>query len=797
VNGTGFVSGAVVNWNGSARTTTFVNSSQVTAAITAADIASARTAVVTVTNPAPGGGTSNPECFQVTNPTVGLAFQDTSLSVGLQQRKPAVADFNGDGKLDIAVVGALRGTAGNELQILFGNGDGTVQAPVNVVASPAGTFLQSVTTGDFNGDGKLDLVVSYLNNSGPTVVFATATILGNGDGTFGAPVTSPINHSASMTLVADVNRDGILDLVHACGIGICVELGNGDGTFRTGFSYTPPIICLGLSCNPLPVHSVTLGDFHKNGKLDIVATVDPSYLVMLPGNGDGTFGAASVVYGLDALQMDSVVAGDFYNTGNLALAVYYQSASAPQPPSSATGAALSIFQGNGDGTFQAPHTLGGLPESPSAGPGKPPQFLSVLVPGDFNGDGHVDLAVQNIVILIGNGNGPLSYSVISTPFIPPTFAMVAGDFNGDGRLDLAGEENGYDVLHVMLQTAPPVDFQGAINPSYQTIVTGGTASYTITETAIDGFAGTIEFSASGLPEGAKAEFTPRTVSGSGSTTLTIRTTHATPTGSYQILLTGTSGTLIHSGGVNLNVGPAGTNFADFTGEVQPAGFQTTIPGGNATFNINLIPLNGFNSDVSMSVSGLPAGATAAFNPTVVPSGSGWTVLTISTTGGTATATYQVVITSTGGGRTHSNTVGLNVGPVGTDFTDFTGSVTPESQTVKAGGSAAYAVTVQPLYGAGCVILQTPNLPPATSAVYDRTTPICGTTASTVLTITTTRQTPAGTYTMAIQGVSSAGIMHSRNVTLTVRGDDSESADSHGGRRNSKNERRKFEIRDTK
>jgi hypothetical protein len=55
VNGSGFVSGATVNWNGSARTTTVVSSSQLTAAITAADIASAGTATITVTNPAPGG----------------------------------------------------------------------------------------------------------------------------------------------------------------------------------------------------------------------------------------------------------------------------------------------------------------------------------------------------------------------------------------------------------------------------------------------------------------------------------------------------------------------------------------------------------------------------------------------------------------------------------------------------------------------------------------------------------------------------------------------------------------------
>jgi len=577
----------------------------------------------------------------------------------------------------VAVPGALPGTAGNVVQVLLGNGNGTFQAPASVVAAPAGTNVQEVAVGDFNGDGKLDLVVAYIDTTGATFIFGTSVALGNGDGTFQAPVTSVVNNpqtnaSTYMTLVADVNGDGIPDLVRATALGVSVELGNGDGTFRLQFTYTPPISCRGLNCNPLALHSLTLGDFHKNGKLDIVATIDPYYLVMLPGNGDGTFGAVSLIYGLDATTLDSVVTADFDNDGNLDLAVYYTSASAPQPPSAATQAALSILRGNGNGTFQAPMTLGGLPESLD---------MSVLVPGDFNGDGHIDLAVQNNVILIGNGSGPFSYSVITTP----TFANVAGDFNGDGRLDLMAMDHLQSLLHVLLQTPPPGDFKGTVNPLYQSIVTGSTASYTITVTAIDVFAGTVQFSASGLPAGATATFTPKTVTGSGSTTVTIGTTSATPTGSYPITLTGTSGSLVHAGTVSLNVGPAGTNFMDFTGSVQP-NYQTTTPGGTTSFNINLIPLNGFNSDVSMSISGLPAGATAAFSPSVVTGGSGWTVLTITTAGSTPAATYPLVITATGGGQTHTNTVGLNVGPAGKDFTDFTGSITPLSQTVKVGGS---------------------------------------------------------------------------------------------------------------
>jgi len=768
VNGTGFVSGALVNWNGTALTTTFVSSSQVTASVPAANIASPGTAEITVTNPAPGGGKSNIGYFQVTNATAGLAFNDSPMpNIGPSGWSPAVGDFRGNGKVDIVMGQPVTpNSPQNAVQILLGNGDGTFQAPATVTATPVGTKPEFIGVGDFNGDGKLDLVVSYFGNSNGINEFGESALLGNGDGTFQAPLTvfdsSNVDDQVFGSWVADVNGDGIPDLASTCGAGICVYLGNGNGTFRRQFTYRMPVSCtwgrpLYGNCGPLAVNSLTLGDFHKNGKLDIVATVDPDYLVMLPGNGDGTFGALSLLYGLSANGTGSVVTADFDNDGNLDLAVSYYNDNPPQPRSNATVGVVGVLRGNGNGTFQAPMTLTGLPQP----------YLGVPIPlvlGDFNGDGHTDLLENNVVILIGNGNGPFSYSVIPMPY----GASVVGDFNGDGRLDVAGWDypGTINLLHVEMQAAPPVDFKGSINPTYQSVTPGTSASYTVTVTAIDGFAGTVQFSASGLPAGTTATFNPPTVTGSGSTTATITTSSSTPNGSYSITLTGTSGSLVHAGAVALNVGPSGTNFADFTGSLQST-YTTTTPGGTGSLNMQIIPLNGFTSDVSMSVSGLPAGATAAFNPTVVTGGSGWTVLSVTTASSTPTATYPLVITATGGGKAHSNTIVLNVGPAGTDFTDFTGSITPLSQTVKVGQSTTFTANVQLLYGTGCVSLQAINTPPNSTALYDRSTPICGASASTVLTVATSPQTPVGTYTMTIQGFSSGGFTHSKNITVTV------------------------------
>ena len=99
VNGTGFVSGSAVNWNGSTRATIFVNSSQLTASILAPDIATASTASITVANPSPGGGSSNVVFLPVSNASSSVSFSSLEAAAGTTAASVLTADFNGDGKL--------------------------------------------------------------------------------------------------------------------------------------------------------------------------------------------------------------------------------------------------------------------------------------------------------------------------------------------------------------------------------------------------------------------------------------------------------------------------------------------------------------------------------------------------------------------------------------------------------------------------------------------------------------------------------------------------------------------------
>ncbi len=420
VNGTGFVSGAAVHWNGHARTTTFVSNSQVKAAILSSDVAARGTASVQLVNPTPGGGASNVSFFQVAPTGVKPVLSQSNFSLGALTERNAVGDFNGDGKQDLAVQDP------SGVWIMLGNGDGTFQ-PAVLYSVPGGT--EYVITADINNDGKLDIVAL-----GAGIV---TILLGNGDGTFQTHIDSALDTSIPnpFTVAAgDFNRDGRLDLVvgYQGGSAISVLLGDGDGTFKPFVDYP---------AGPDP-NAVAVGDFNRDGKLDIVtgnfATFGGKTVSVLLGNGDGTF-QPHVDYATDAGPL-SVVVADFNGDGKLDLAV---DCSCGHSSTCGRPGTVSILLGNGDGTFQPAVNYDA------------DEFPYTVTAGDFNADGKVDLALTDldsgkISFLLGNGDG-----TFQPHFELPTNArpvgLVAGDFNGDGALDLVIGGSNPEQVALMLQ----------------------------------------------------------------------------------------------------------------------------------------------------------------------------------------------------------------------------------------------------------------------------------------------------------------------------------------------------------
>jgi hypothetical protein len=199
--------------------------------------------------------------------------------------------------------------------------------------------------------------------------------------------------------------------------------------------------------------------------------------------------------------------------------------------------------------------------------------------------------------------------------------------------------------------APVVgDFTITAAPASQTVAAGSATSYTATITPSGGFTDTVAFSASGLPAGATASFSPASVAGTGSSTMTVTTTAATAAGSYVVTITGTGSTLTHSTTVTLVV----TAPADFTIAASPSTLTITR-NTNGTYTVTVGALNGFSGTVNLSVT-LPRNTTGTFSPASVV-GSGTSTLTVNSSRRT---TSTLTITGTSGTKTHSTTVTLTV-----------------------------------------------------------------------------------------------------------------------------------------
>jgi len=225
----------------------------------------------------------------------------------------------------------------------------------------------------------------------------------------------------------------------------------------------------------LDVAAVAMGDFNRDGKLDLALT-NPSgdTVSVLLGNGDGTFQTA-VTYatGNSGDHPSAVNAADFNGDGKLDLAVTNLNAKT-----------VAIFLGNGDGTFTlngSYSTTAGLFIGPSA-----------MTTGDFNGDGKVDLAItdqsdNSVSILVGNGDGTFTFQS-PLEFTTGNFAdgVAAGDFNGDGRLDVAVANYTDSTVSVMLQAPHVLLAPSAL--AFGNVATGTSSSASVVSLTNDGSA---------------------------------------------------------------------------------------------------------------------------------------------------------------------------------------------------------------------------------------------------------------------------------------------------------------------
>lgn len=606
----------------------------------------------------------------------------------------AVADFNRDGKPDMAIVERTEGY----IALLFDNllptqyPDGRSFAALNALSNGYGNMADSVAVGDFNQDGLQDIAVSYLEDN-------TVQVLTNNGNGFNTPKVYSVGHQPYFIASGDFNGDGYADLVTANTTDgtVSVLLNKGataPGTFLPAVPYSvgkqpyqvaigdlnddgiPDLAVTNYGANTVSIlygkkggtftpgptlstgstpYGVVIGDFQHDGYPDIAVTCFQSNQLDVFVNNKGTF-APAAIYDTNANPAGLVV-GDFNRDGNLDLVV-----------GNTTSNNVSFFAGNGKGSFAAGITSPAL------------NFPNSLAAGDINGDGILDIVssaptYNQVAVTLGNGDGSFGTFQQRAAFnvgnYPEPWAVALGDFNNDGHLDIVtantapvGQCNasGTPLKLCRVDLASPSD-QARYMAQYPPIAGGNPGISVLTNTS-----GTILSLSTNPSQFPISSTTPITLTGKVGPALG----GATPTGS--ILFEDTNGTVLGTVASTLTSGEASLTLQNM-GSGQH--IITTLYSGDSNYQPNTYADGG----LVIGVSGTPV--TLTFSPSSVAYGSSIYV-TITVTGqngiaptgsvslyayndqGVQAATQTTLnFTSTNGDASiYSGQVGVDLSPLG-------------------------------------------------------------------------------------------------------------------------------------
>jgi hypothetical protein len=283
------------------------------------------------------------------------------------------------------------------------------------------------------------------------------------------------------------------------------------------------------------------------------------------------------------------------------------------------------------------------------------------------------------------------------------------------------------------------DFSISATPVSQSVVPGGSTAYAVTVRSIGGFSGVVALSVSGQPTVATLSFNPTTISGSGTSTLTVTTATTTVPGTYPLTIKGTNGSTVHTTSVSLAIEP-------------PAATPTFTPVAgtyNATQNVTLHDTTSGASIFYTTNGTTPTTSSTPYNNVAIPVSSNETINAIAVATGftqSAVGSAAYVITAP-------------------PPPDFSISAAPASQSVAPSGSTTYTVTVGSLNGFGGVVTLSLSGQPAGATPGFSPATVTGSGTST-LTLTTTTAVANGTYPLTITGASGS-VTHTAGVSLTV------------------------------
>ncbi|GGS25955.1 M28 family peptidase [Actinokineospora fastidiosa] len=316
------------------------------------------------------------------------------------------------------------------------------------------------------------------------------------------------------------------------------------------------------------------------------------------------------------------------------------------------------------------------------------------------------------------------------------------------------------AIYTLAGTAQQTDFGVSVEPASLDVAVGTSRSATVRTTAGSGGSERITLSATGLPSGATAAFSPSPVDTGADATLTVSASPDTATGSYPVRVTGTNaaGKAV-SADLTLTIRPDDPPPADFRIAVNPSGL-TVAAGANTSTQV-LVTGNG--GMIGVSASGLPSGVQATFQPTSVAVGSEAKLTFVASTSA-APGTHTVTVTGTDHtGKQVNAQVSLTVEGDDPPTDDVQVSASPSTGTVSQGQLAQTRVTATG--GTGALTLSASGVPAGTQVYWNPRTIAQG--GASDVWLFTNFQTPTGTHRITITATAADGATGTTTYTLTV------------------------------
>jgi len=423
------------------------------------------------------------------------------------------------------------------------------------------------------------------------------------------------------------------------------------------------------------------------------------------------FGGAAVTPGSTVTFTQAEVAGSgtvYFNLGtgscSGATVIETEGTTPPLDTTRRTGIGLEITQLTGPNTDWAVTSVSMVPNPPQAG--QPVTFTATLVALSTSGSYPQNVEVHCKIDAFTCGSGSVSYpgptGNPATVTAATPWTATPGTHTLTWTASAVGDPNpSNNVMSTTFVVAPqaPFDFSLSVSPLQQSVAPGESTTYSVTVTPISGSPQPVGLSVSGAPAGVSASFSAPLGTPPFSSTLSVATTSGTSSGTVILTITGSGGGTIHITQVTLTISQS----SDFSLTANPTS-QNVASGGTTSYAIHVGALNGFNSPVSLSVSGAPTGANTVLSTTSATPDFDST-LTVTLPANSPTGTFTLTISGNGGGQSHQVNLVLVVSPgQPTQTTAQTSQTATTSTTVPSPNDMVSMLQQNPLLLVALVII---------------------------------------------------------------------------------------------